>query len=459
MREKKNVKVCIVGGGGKIGYALTKQLTMNGCEVTCIDEDASIINTISNTFDVICYQGNGAAYDLLKEAGAGESDIFISVTGSDELNILSCLTAHQLGAKSTVARVRNAEYSVKSEFYKEQFGLSMTINPELAAAKEIHRLLHFPLATRIEVFARGRAELVEMKVEEGNSVIGKSLYELNKVMHINLLICAVVRNGNILIPSGSFVIEKGDTLYITGATDEFNKSFKKMNAGIKSVDSVIIAGASRVSYYLAKMLEKEGVNVTVLEKKHSVAAEFAGEIPGISVMCSDAMEYFASMSESDIENTDAFVALTNNDEYNLIMSMFANTKDVYKVITKMNSFSTLKELKYDDICTVSKEDAATDVILGYARSRMAAENMDSIESMYRLIDGKIEFIEFQIKLEEEYLEKPLKELKLKSGLLVACIIRGRKPIIPRGDDVIKKGDSVLVVTVDRQVLCMQDIFE
>lgn len=459
MKSKNTVKVCIVGGGGKIGYVLAEKLSEGGCEVTCIDNSPAVIDRIANTFDIICYQGNGASYDILKEAGASECDIFIAVTGSDELNILSCLTAHRIGAKNTIARVRNVDYATKSEFYKESFGLSMTINPEFAAAKEIHRLLHFPLATRIELFAKGRAELVEMKVENGNAIIGKSLYEFNKNMHINLLICAVVRNDNIIIPKGDFVLQAGDVLYITGSTKEFNQSFKKMNIAVRTVNSVIIAGASRIGYYLAGLLYRDGTKVTIIEKNHAVAAELAGAIPGISVMCSDAMEYFTSLSESDIRNTDACVALTNNDEYNLIMSMYARTKNIYRVITKMNSRSTLKELQKDtDICRVSKEDAATDIILGYARSLMAAEDMDAIESMYRLMDGKLEFIEFAVRSEEAFLGKPLKELKLKNGLLIACIIRGRQPIIPRGDDVIKKGDSVLVVTVDQQITCMQDIF-
>lgn len=460
MRDKNTVRVCIVGGGGKIGSVLAGKLTKNGCEVTCIDKELSVINRIANTYDVICFEGNGASYDILKEAGAGECDIFIAVTGSDELNILSCLTAHALGAKNTVARVRNVEYAIKSEFYRESFGLSMTINPELAAANEIHRLLHLPVATRIELFAKGKAELVELPVESGNAIIGKSLYEFTRNMHINLLICAVVRGDNVIIPKGDFVIQEDDVLYITGAPKEFNQSFKKMKLQVKPIESVILAGASHISMYLAHLLAKDGINVTVVEKNHDVASEFAGNIPDVSVMCSDAMEYFTSLSESDIKNTDACVALTNNDEYNLIMAMYARKKGVETVITKMNSFSTLKMLQKDtDICRVSKEDAATDIILGYARSLMAAENLDAIESMYRLMDGKLEFIEFAVRSDESYLNTPLKSLTLKDGLLIACIIRGRRAIIPRGDDVIQRGDSVLVVTVNQEIVCMQDIFK
>lgn len=459
MKRKKDVKVCIVGGG-KIGGALAQQLSGTGCEVTVIDRELAVVNRIANALDVISYQGNGASYTILQEVSAGEADIFIAVTGSDELNILSCLTAHMMGAKHTIARIRNVEYAQQSEFYMDRLGLSMTINPEFAAAREIQRLLHFPLATRIELFARGRAELVEMKVEKNNRMIGRSLMEINKGMGINLLICAVVRDNKIEIPNGDFTIQEGDVLYITGAPKEFNDAFKKMNLSVKSLDSVLIAGASRVGHYLANLLDREGANVTVVEKNHDVASELAGNIPGISVMCGDAMEYFDSMSDADIKNTDALVALTNNDEYNLVISMYAESKHIDKVITKMNSQSTLRELqKKTNICNISKEDAATDLIIGYARSLMAAEDNDAIESLYRLMDGKIEFIEFKVRIHETFLDKPLKELELKNGILIACIIRERKPIIPRGDDVIKNGDSVLIVSVDKRISRLQDIFK
>lgn len=458
MKRQNNVKVCIVGGG-KIGCSLIEQLAGSGCEVTAIDKELSVINRISTAYDVICYQGNGASYDLLVEAGVKDCDIFIAVTGADEFNILSCLTAHKLGAKNTVARVRGADYAMKSDFYRNVFGLSMTINPEFATAQEIQRLLRFPAATRVELFAKGRAELVEMKVENDNSVVGKSLLEFNRNMKINLLICAIVRDGEIIIPKGETVINAGDVLYITGAPKEFRDSFKKMNIEFKPVNSVMIMGGSRIGYYLAKMLESNGIKVILIEKKHEAAVELAEMIPGITVMQSDAMEYFASMSESDIKNTDACIALTNNDEYNLITAMYAKSKNIRKVITKMNSNSSLKELKRDDIGYVSKENAATDIIVGYARSLMAAENMDSIESMYRLMDGKLEFMEFLVSTDEKFTDKALKELKLKKNLLIACVIRNRHAIIPRGDDVIKKGDSVIVVTVNNHIAGLQDIFE
>ncbi|OKZ91528.1 MAG: hypothetical protein BHW18_07595 [Eubacterium sp. 36_13] len=436
--KKKNVKICVVGGG-KIGSEIAAQLTDNGCEVTVIDTNLDLINKISNAMDVICYQGNGASLTILQDAGAAEADIFIAVTGSDELNILSCLTAHSLGAKNTIARVRNAEYAVQSEFYMEKFGLSMTINPDFTAAREIERLLHFPQATKIELFGKGRCELAEMKIEHGNAIIGKTLFEINQKMKMNILICAIVRDKNIFIPNGDDIVKEGDVLYITGSPKAINESLEKMNIKVRRISSVLIAGASRIGFYLSKMLEKDGVNVTVVEKVHSKAAELAGNVPGVSVMCSDAM--------------------ANNDEYNLIAGMLAEKRNVYKVVTKMNSHSALKELQMNTkICSVSKESAVTDIIIGYSRSLLAAENFDAISSLYRLMDGKLEFVEFKVTSDEAYLGKLIKELQVKKGYIIASIIRNRRLIVPRGDDVIEKGDSVLVCTVNKSILRLQDIF-
>lgn len=265
--------------------------------------------------------------------------------------------------------------------------------------------------------------------------------------------------ANVFIPNGDDIVKEGDVLYITGSPKAINESLEKMNIKVRRISSVLIAGASRIGFYLSKMLEKDGVNVTVVEKVHSKAAELAGNVPGVSVMCSDAMEYFESMSEADIKNTDAFVTLTNNDEYNLIAGMLAEKRNVYKVVTKMNSHSALKELQMNTkICSVSKESAVTDIIIGYSRSLLAAENFDAISSLYRLMDGKLEFVEFKVTSDEVYLGKLIKELQVKKGYIIASIIRNRRLIVPRGDDVIEKGDSVLVCTVNKSILRLQDIF-
>ncbi len=458
MKHRNDMKIFIVGGG-KIGRALTVQLARDGYVLTVIDREESVVDSMSNTVDVISFQGNGASYATLKELNASEADIFIAVTDSDELNILSCMTAHMMGAKHTIARIRDVDYSRQNRFYKDKLGLSMSINPELATAMEIYRLLRFPLATRVEVFARGRAELVEMSVGENSTLAGKSLIEINRNMGINLLICAVVREGQAFVPKGDTVLQTGDILYLTGAAEEFRKSFKKLKMPVKPLQSVMISGGGRISYYLAEVLIKQGAKVTLIEKHQGTANEISAAIPKAVVMCDDTLAYFDSMSGTDIDHTDAFIAMTENDEYNLIAAMYAESQGINKVVSRINNKSRLKVLQPGSrICTISREDVAADRILGYSRSLLNAEDNDAVESLYRLMDGKIEFIEFKIDIKDKNLNIPLKDLKLKRNILLGCIIRDMTTIIPRGDDMLMPGDTALVATINRQIARLEDIF-
>lgn len=452
------MKIFIVGGGG-IGKNLALQLSHDGYEITVIDREENVVSSMGNTADVICFQGNGASYGTLQDVGAKEADIFISVTDSDELNILSCMTAHMLGAKHTIARIRDVDYAKQNHFYKNKLGLTMIINPELATAMEVYRMLRFPLATRVEVFAGGRAELVEMNVGDGSPLDGKSLIEINQNMGINLLICAVVRQGEAFVPKGDTVLKSGDILYLTGAAEEFRKSFKKLKLPVKPLQSVLIAGGGRISYYLAEVLLKQGAKVTVVEEDYEQAKKLSEGLLGAAVMCDDALSYFDSMSAADIENTDAFIAMTDNDEYNLVSAMYAESQEINKIVSRINAKSRLKVLpKGSRVCTISREDVAADRILGYSRSLLNAEDNDAVESLYRLMDGKIEFIEFNIDEKDKNLNIPLKELRLKRNILLGCIIREGRTIIPRGDDMLKSGDSALIATVNTQIARLEDIF-
>lgn len=458
MKHRSDMKIFIVGGGG-IGRALAAQLCHDGYELTLIDREEHIVNSLGNSMDIICLQGNGASYATLKDMNANEADIFISVTDSDELNILSCFTAHMLGAKHTIARIRDVDYAKQNRFYKDKMGLSMIINPELATAMEIYRLLRFPLATRVEVFAKGRAELVEMVLKESSPLNGKSLIEITQSMGINLLICAVVRQGEAFVPKGDTVLCAGDVLYMTGAAEEFRKAFKKLKLPVKPLQSVMIAGGGRIAYYLAEMLLQHGSKITILEENTEQATVLAEALPGVSVICDDALNYFDSMSQSDIEHTDAFITISENDEYNLVAAMYGESQGISKVISRINTKSRLKVLPEDTkICTVSREDVAADRILGYSRSLLNAEDNDAVESLYRLMDGKIEIIEFKVDEKDKNLDIPLKDLKFKRNMLLGCIIRDSRTIIPRGDDVIRSGDTVLVVTINTQIARLNDIF-
>lgn len=453
-----DMKIIIIGGG-KIGSALAGQLVRAGHELTVVDKDPDIVSSLGNAMDIICMEGNGASYATLKEINTDKTDIVLAVTDSDELNILSCFTAHMLGAKHTVARIRDVDYARQNHFYRDKLGISMIINPELATAMEIYRLLRFPSATRVEVFARGRAELVEMSLGEGSLLSGKSLIEINQGMGINLLICAVARQGEVFVPNGNTVLNSGDVLYMTGAAEEFRKAFKKLGLPVKPLKYVMIAGGGIISYYLAEMLLKQGSRVTLIEKNEESATVISEAISGINVICDDALTYFDTMSGSDIANTDAFITLSNDDEYNLVAAMYGESQGISKVISRINNRSRLKVLSNESkIITVSREEVAADRIIGYCRSLMNAEDHDAVESLYRLMDGKIEFIEFRVDEKDKNLEIPLKELKMKKNTLLGCIIRDSKTIIPRGDDVIKPHDSVLVATINRQITRLEDIF-
>lgn len=456
---KNGMKIFIVGGG-EIGRALAVQLSRDGYELTVIDKEESIVDSVSNSVDAISFQGNGASYAVLKNLSASEADIFIAVTNSDELNILSCFTAHMLGAKHTIARIRDVDYATQNRFYKNKLGISMIINPELATAMEVYRLLRFPLATRVEVFAGGKAELVEMTVGENSPLAGKSLIEINKNMGINLLICAIVRKGEVFVPKGDSGVKFGDVLYLTGAAEEFRKSFKQLKLPVKPLQSVMIAGGSRISYYLAEVLLRQGAKVTVVEENQEMAEDMSASISGAAVMCDDALTYFDSMSDADIANTDAFIAMTDNDEYNLVAAMYAESQGINKVVSRIGAKSRLKVLPEGSrICTVSREDVAADRILGYSRSLLNAEDKDAVESLYRLMDGKIEFIEFKIDENDKNLNIPLKDLDLKRNILLGCIIRDGRTIIPRGDDMLLSGDTALVATINRQIARLEDIFD
>ena len=458
MARRKSMQIFVVGGG-EIGKALVKQLAYDGYELTVIDKEESVVNTMGNNADVICFQGNGASYGTLQDVNANEADIFIAVTDSDELNILSCFTAHMLGAKHTIARIRDVDYAGHNRFYKDKLGLSMIINPELATAMEVYRMLRFPSATRVEVFAGGRAELVEMTMKDGSLLDGKSLIEINKNMGINLLICAVVRNGEAFVPKGDTVLQCGDILYLTGAADEFRKAFKKLKLPIKPMQSVMIAEGGRIAYYLAGILLKQGAKVTVLERDGNVAREISELLPGVAVMCDDALNYFDSMSAADIAHTDAFIALSKDDENNLVAAMYAESQGIGKVVTRINAKSRLKVLPAGSrVSTISREDVAADRILGYSRSLLNAEDNEAVESLYRLMDGKIEVIEFKVDEKVSKLNIPLKDIKLKRNILLGGILRDNKIIIPRGDDVLMVGDAALVVSIGKQITRLEDIF-
>lgn len=457
--KNNNMKIFIVGTGA-IGSSLAGELAKDGCEVTIIDKEEEVVNSLSNSIDAICFQGNGASYNTLKELNAASADILIALTNSDEMNLLSCFTAHKLGTKHTIARIRDVDYAKQNHFYKDELGISMIINPDLATASEIFRTLRFPAATRVELFAGGRAELVEMTVREESPMVGLSLMDIGKELGNNLLICAVVRDGEAFVPKGDTVINAKDILYLTGSEADFKSSFKKLKHPVKPLTNVMISGNDKITYYLIDLLTAHGAKVTLVDDDAKNCFEMASAFPNAAVMTEEALKYMDEMSESDLNNTDAFISITDDDEYNLISAMYAETKGINKIVTRVAAKSRTKVLHEDsNITVVSREDVAADRILGYTRAMLNVEDNDAVESLYRLVDGRLEFIEFNVKATDKNINKRLKEIKLKRNILLAGIIRNNRMIIPHGEDMLMDGDVALVATVDHLISEIGDIYE
>jgi len=450
----------MIVGCGKMGASLAVQLVSEGHRVTVIDRSESVIEQISNTQDVIAYVGNGAVFSVLEEAGAKDADLLLAVTQSDEVNLLTCLAAHKIGVKHTVARVRNPEYANNIYRISDDLGLSMTVNPDRQAAEEIARVLRFPAATHVELFARGHVELVTSKLPEKSALSGIPLYELPQKLGLKVLICAVERGGTFTIPSGGFTLQGGDVLYVTGAPREVAKALRKAGVLAAPIRSVILGGGGRISYYLAQELLKSNISVKIIERSKEAAHQIADLLPEAVVLNGDVTDQ-ELLQEEGIDNVDAFVALTGLDEGNVLSALYAKHRNVKKVIAKVNNdglMSLVKATALDSV--ISPKRVASNVILRYVRAREASANHGRIRGLYKIADGSIEVLEF-IASEENanLLNIPLKDLKTKKNILIACIVRNGKAHIPGGADCIQAGDVVLVVTAQRRMNDLGDIME
>ncbi len=449
----------IIFGCGKIGITLISSLSNEGHDIIAIDRSPKVIEEVTNIYDVIGLCGNGIDCDTMNEAGVDDAELFVAVTGSDELNMLGCFMAKKMGAKHSVARIRNPEYNDENlNFMKQQLKISVTLNPELSVAHEIFNLLRFPSATKIETFSERKLEIVDFHLKENSLIIGQSLSELRRKIPANFLICDVVRGDEVFIPDGNFVLKVGDTVGLTASHDEIKKLFKSLGMTEKHAKSVIILGASRIAYYLAKRLLTDGIAVKIIEKDAERCAEFSRILPQAIIILGDGMDQEVLLEEG-LPSTDAFIALTGNDEQNILSSFFAVNCEVPTVIAKVNRpelASTAEKLGLDRI--VSTKNTVSNVVSRYAR---ALENSmgSNVETLYKLVDGKAEALEFNVLPDFEYCNIQLKDMKLKKNVLIAGIIRQRKPIIPSGSDVIMSGDKVIVVTSGRILGDLSDIME
>lgn len=447
----------IVVGCGNIGMTIIESLIAEGHDVVAVDEIPEVIASITNAYDIMGVSGNGVDCETLEEAEVAKTELFISVTGSDEFNMLSCFLAKRMGAKHTIARIRNPEYNDHSlGFLRNQLDLSLSINPEFLAAKELLNGLKFPSAVKTETFSNGTFEMVELRLTEDSPLEGMKLFELRKRYQAKFLVCAVQRGDTVTIPDGNFELHSGDRIGLTAAPSEIQKLLKMLGILQKQVKNVMILGASRTAHYLAKLLTANGIGVKVVEKDREECKEFCSNIPSAVVICGDCAEPELLLEEG-LPSMDAFVALTGSDEENILLSFFATAQNVPKVISMVNRSelsSMAEKLGLDSI--VSPQKMISNVLTRYAR---ALENSlgSNVETLYKIMDGKAEALEFNVQNDFSHLGIPLKEMKRKKNILLAGIIRGRKTIIPSGDDVILAGDRVIVISTEHRLQDLSDI--
>lgn len=449
----------VIIGDGKVGHKLTMQLSEEDYDIVLIDQnEGKLIETV-NDLDVAYIVGDGIDAEIQKQADVPNADLVVACTSADELNMLSCLIARRLGAKHTIARVRNPIYYQQIDLLREDLHLSMTVNPELIVAGTIARLLIIPDASKAETFMKERVDLVEFTLREGHPLVGTALNQMYRKTQIKVLVCAVLRQNNVFIPSGDFVLEAGDKLHIAASHPQMEKYFQKYGYHRHKVKKVLICGGGRVSYYLAKHLEAIGMQVKIIEKDLAKCEQLCALLPRTTIIHGDAAEQELLLEEG-IDHANALVALTGMDETNIIMGLFAKIRGVDKIIAKVNEDNRaqmVEGLGIDSI--VSAKSATADAIVSYVRARQNSLKNANVETMYQLVGGKVEALEFIIKEKTVYTGIPLKDLNIKPNNLIACIGRKRQIIIPGGDDVMKVGDSVVVVSLGRKVQDIESIFE
>lgn len=456
-REKKGLKIIIVGCG-KVGSTLTQQLSKEGHDITLIDKSPKKLQATAEMYDVMGVVGNGASYSIQMEANIENTDLFIAVTGSDELNLLCCTVAKRVSGCSTIARVRTPDYSEEVGYLREKLGLTMIINPELEAANEVARILFLPTALEVNAFAHGLAEMIKVKIPEKNFVDGRSIAEVSKSISAKMLVCAVERGGEVYIPSGDFILKAGDLISFVASRQNAREFLKEIGFQTNQVKDTMIVGGGRSAYYLAKQLINVGINVKIIENNQDRCEELSELLPGAIVINADGTEE-ETLREEGIENAESFIALTGIDEENIMLTLYAKSISDAKVITKLNRITFKDVLNSLDLGSVIYPKYITsDAIVAYVRAKSATIN-SNIETMYHMFDSKAEAIEFKIDKQSEVIGVPLMDLKIKDNLLITLINRNGKIIVPNGRSTIEIGDTVVIVTKYTGFDKIQDILK
>lgn len=449
----------VIIGSGKFGYVLTEQLSREKHNVTVIDKNDELLTKMQNLFDVQVVCGNGACRDVQIEADVSHADIMIAVTSSDELNILCCLVAKKLGAKHTIARVRSPEYAEQLQWMKADLGLSMVINPEYSAARTISSIIRYPGTIKKEDFAKGKVELSEFKIGPDSKLKNKSLHELNKQIKHQFLICAVERKKDIIIPRGDFVLNVGDKIYVTSSAPGMAAFLKKFDILTQKIRRVMIIGGSRIAYYLAVMLTELGIQVQIIEIDKQRCMELKSALNNsVEIINGDGAEQ-ETLREARFQSVDALVALTNIDEENMVISMYAQKHGIRNLITKINrrSFHEILQNAGMDNIIAPKVIASAEVV-GYVRAISNSEG-SNMETLYKLVDGRVEGVEFKVPEKCDYTGVPIKELGIRKEILLSSIVRKGRVIVPSGDNVLEPDDSILVITSGFKLDSFYDIFE
>lgn len=448
----------IIAGGGKVGVTLARQLSAEGHDLTLIDKNKSVLEQTLEQYDMMAVQGNCASMSVLQQAGVREAELLIAATNADEVNLLCCMTAHGLNPKlHTIARIRNPEYTEQIYKMRGSFGLSLTVNPEKQAATEITRLLKYPGFLRRDTFANGKAEIVELRVDEKSKLCNVSLSEMYSIVKCRVLVCAVLRNGTAVAPRGNFVLREGDRIFVTAPASNLTILLKNLGILSRRVRNCMLCGGDRISYYLAQQLEKEGIGVQIMEHDERRCRELATLLPKANVIFGDCSSQ-TQLENEGIADCDAVVTLTGLDEMNMIVSLYASSQGVPQVITKLGHFENSKLADSISLgSVVCPKELCSNTIVRYVRAMQ--NQTGAAVSVHTIADGQAEAVEFLVDEAARHCGQPLKELKLKPNVLIVSITQGADTRIPNGDSTFQAGNTVVVVTSGGIVLRQfNDIF-
>ncbi len=448
----------IIVGCGRVGEALAEQLNGEGHDIVVVDQDPVKVRDVANKYDLMGIIGNGATHSVQTDAGVDTADLLIAVTGSDELNLLCCIMAKKAAGCRVIARVKSPEYAHDAAYLKDEIGLAMIINPELQAAKEIARVLNFPSAIKIETFSKGRVELLKFRLPENSPIASLTVKDAMVKLRTDVLICTVERGEEVHIPKGDFVFAERDIVSIIASPASAKQFFAKIGYNISGVKHAIIIGATSTAEYLCEEIKGSGIDLKIIDERRERCEELAEKYDDMAIICGDPTDEDI-LREEGIETTDALITLTGIDEENIMLSLFGKNMGVKKTVTKINRLeytSVINSLELDSI--IYPKHITADMILRYVRARSNTRG-SSMETLYNIIKGKVEAVEFSIGERSPIAGKPLLELKFKDTALIAAILRGKNLIIPRGNVVINPGDSVIIVSTETGLEDASDILK